>query len=225
MKKNILVLLLLAISVSSFVGCNAKDTAVNNQDNSIVSSIEDENSKVEESLPTSDMSAKFVNCYKTLDEINNDSELVVMGRIIENGYVEYGGMTFTLSKFKIDKVVKGNVNVGDTIKVLQSGGISEVKSDETDVKSFEDTKEVEKYLKEKAGNKYESTIDGVKVLKENDSEVLLLQKYDGPITKDSYVGTGDLQGRFIVNKKTETVTAQSEFLTETVTLDDLMNLK
>lgn len=225
MKKNILGMLLLAISISSIVGCNAKDTAVNNQDKNIVSSNEEVNNKVEDTLPTADMSGKLVNYYETLDQINNDSELVVMGTIIENEYVEYSDLTFTLSKFKIDKVVKGDVNIGDIIKVLQTGGISTVKSDETNVKSFEDPEEVEKYLKANSGRKYEITIEGVNVLKESDSAVLLLQKYDGPITKDSYVCTGDFQGRFIVNQKMKSVIPQSEFLTENITFDKLMNLK
>lgn len=231
MKKSILCILFLAISVSTFVGCNAKDTVVNNKDSNIVSSKntavnnKDINSTVEENLPTANISGKLVNQYKTLDEINNDSELVVMGTIIENEYVEYGGLTFTLSKFKIDNVVKGTVNVGDIIKVLQTGGISEVKSNKTDVKSFEDPKEVEKNLKDNVGKKYETTIEGVKVLKENNSAVLLLQKYDGPITKDSYVCTGDFQGRFLVDQKTKSVNPQSKLLTETVTFDKLMKLK
>lgn len=229
MKKNILSILFLAISITSFVGCADKEAVVDNKDINIVSSDKDNNSTKEESLPIADMSGKLVNYYETLDEINNDSEIVAMGTIIENEYVEYNGLIFTLSKFKVENVVKGDVAVGDTIKVLQTGGISEVKVNEEDVKSFEDPEEVEKYLEDKVGTKYETSIEGIKVLKEDTIAVLLLQKYVGPITEDAYVGTGDFQGRFIVNQNTKSdipsVTPQSEFLTETVTFDDLMNLK
>lgn len=238
MKKNILSILFLAITISSFVGCNTKNTTINNQDSNIVSNNENENSSIvnnnennmsKENLPTSNMSGKLVNYYKTLNEINNDSELVVMGTIIENEYIEYDDLIFTLSKFKINNVIKGELNVGDTIKVLQTGGISEITPNSTDVKSFEDPEEVEKYSNENYGKKYETTIEGVSVLKENDNAILLLKKYVGPIVEDSYVGTGDFQGRFIINSNTKSntpsVTPQSTFLTETVTFDDLMNLK
>lgn len=222
MKKSILSILFLAISLSSLVGCGAKNTVMNNEDKSIVNK---NNIEEEEEIPVANMSGKLVNYYKTLEEINKDSEVIVKGAIIENEYIEYGGLVFTLSKFKVDDVVKGNLVKGDVIKVLQTGGISTLKSNEMDEKSFEDPKEVEKYLKNNLGKKYEATIEGVKVLKESDNAVLLLQKYDGPVTTDAYVGTGDFQGRFIINQKTKSINPQSNFLTETVTLDKLMNLK
>lgn len=75
------------------------------------------------------------------------------------------------------------------------------------------------------GKKFEATIEGVKVLKENTIAVLLLQRYEGPLTKDAHVCTGDFQGRFIINQKTKSSTPQSIFLTETVTFGDLINLK
>ena len=240
MKKSVLCILFLAISVSSLIGCNSKEATINNKDSNIVSSDEQKDGvssneqtdgTKEEELQVSDMSAKLVNTYKTIDEINNDSTLAVMGTVIHNEYLDYGGLTFTLSEFKVDKVIKGNMKNGDTIKVLQSGGISEVKYNEADAKSFEDPKEVENYLKDKIGKNFETTIEGVKVLKEDTNAILLLEEYDGPIVEDAYVGTGDFQGRFILNQNQKTksttpeITPQSTLLTETVTFDDLINLK
>lgn len=238
MKKiSILGILFLVMSTSIFVGCNTENIAQNNQEKNIESNENivkndestSENSNLDktekESLPTSDMSGKLVNEYKTVDEINSDSQLAVKGTVISNEYIEYGGLTFTLSEFKINKVMKGDVNVGDAIKVLQNGGISEFKSNDENVKSFENSEEVEKNLKEKIGKKYEITIDGVKVLKKNDNAVLLLQKYEGPVASDAYVGTGDFQGRFIVDEKLKNVNPQSKHLKEDVKFDKLMNLK
>lgn len=225
MKKSVLSILFLAISLSNLVGCGARNTVINNEDKNIISNDVAKNNIDEEEIPVANMSGKLVNYYKTLEEINRDSEVIVKGSIIENEYIEYGGLVFTVSRFKVDDVVKGNVVKGDIIKVLQTGGISTLKSNEMDEKSFEDSKEVEKYLKNNLGKKYEATVEGVKVLKESDNAVVLLQKYDGPVTTDAYVGTGDFQGRFIINQKTKSINPQSDFLTETVTLDKLMNLK
>lgn len=226
MKKKILSIIILSISIASLVGCTAKESALNNN---VTINNETENLNGGEDIPVVEASGKLVNCYDTLGKINNDSEVVVKGTIIENEYVDYHDLTFTISKFKIDEVVKGDVSVGDTIKVLQTGGISEFKRNEEDIKSFEDPEEVEKYLKDKIGKKYEVAMEGVRVLKEGTSSVLLLQKYDGPVVEDAYVGTGDFQGRFILNKdaksNTTVVIPQSMFLTEDITLDDLMNLK
>ncbi|MGL4739880.1 MAG: hypothetical protein ACRC41_03635 [Sarcina sp.] len=225
MRKSILSVLILAISLSSFVGCGAKNTATGDEKNNMVSKGEIQNNIDNDEIPVANMSGKLVNCYETLEEINKDSEIVVKGKIIKNEYIEYEGVIFTVSQFKVEDAIKGNVSKDKVIKVLQTGGISTVKSNEMDEKSFEDPKEVEKHLKNNLGKKFESTIEGVKVLKENDNAVLLLQKYDGPITQDSYVGTGDFQGRFIINEKTKSISPQSEFLKETVTLEKLMNLK
>lgn len=75
------------------------------------------------------------------------------------------------------------------------------------------------------GKKFGATIEGVKVLKENTIAVLLLQRYEGPLTKDEYVCTDDFKDKFIINQKTKSSTPQSIFLRETVTFGDLINLK
>lgn len=240
MKKGVLCILFLAMGVSSLIGCNSKEALIKskeylptvnmsaeNKDINIVDA--DAGDEIEEVFQDLSMSGKLVNTYTTIDEINNDSTLAVMGTVINNEYLDYDGLTFTISEFKVDTVIKGNIKSGDTIRFLQSGGIFEVKRNEEDVKSFEDPKEVEEYLKNNIGKKLEATSGGVKVLKEDTSAVLLLQKYEGPIAEDIYVGTGDFQGRFIINQKTKSntpeVTPQSTFLTEIVTFDDLINLK
>ncbi|MGL4875500.1 MAG: hypothetical protein ACRC30_12700 [Clostridium sp.] len=225
MRKSILGGLVLAISLASLVGCISKNTTILDEENNMVnrSGIQD---KVDsDEIPVANMSGKLVNYYETLEEINKDSEIVVKGKFIKNEYIEYEGVIFTVSQFKIDDVIKGNINRNDVIKVLQTGGIGAVKLNEMDEKSFENPEEVKEHLKNNLGKKFESTIEGIKVLKENDNAVLLLQKYYGPITQDSYVGTGDFQGRFIINEKTKSINPQSVFLKETVTLENLMNLK
>lgn len=122
MKKSILLVLFLAISVSSFIGCNYKEAIINNEESNISSAYEEINDPMEEILQGSDMSGKLVNTYETIDEINNDSTLAVMGTIIHNEYIDYGGLIFTISEFKVDKVIKGDIESGNTIKFLQSGG-------------------------------------------------------------------------------------------------------
>ena len=118
--------------------------------NNVTINNETQNLSVGEDIPVVEASGKLVNCYDTLDKINNDSEVVVKGTIIENEYVDYHDLTFTISKFKIDEVVKGDVSVGDTIKVLQTGGISEFKRNEEDIKS--ETEENQNESKENTEN-------------------------------------------------------------------------
>lgn len=113
MKKKILSIIILSISIASLVGCTAKESALNNN---VTINNETQNLGGGEDIPVVEASGKLVNCYDTLGKINSDSEVVVKGTIIENEYVDYHDLTFTISKFKIDEVVKGDVSVGDTIK-------------------------------------------------------------------------------------------------------------
>lgn len=122
------------------------------------------------------------------------------------------GITFTISSLEVNDVVKSNNKVknGKFIKVLQTGGISKL----TDVaeKDFENKEEREKFLKENEGKEIELVFEGSPVIKEKQNAILFLTEYLGPIGKDLYVGTGDFQGRFIIDQNT--VEAQNIFLKE-----------
>ncbi len=169
----------------------------------------------------------MVNYYRDLDSLNNDTEVAVRGTVIENEYVEYGDMIFTLSKVEVKNVIKGEI-LTDIITVMQTGGIGEYSFDNSNnVKEFDDPHVVAENIEKYDGQKYEATFDGVNVLKENDEVILFLQKYEGPISNSAYVGIGGFQGHFIIEELDDInilVKPQSPYYTSEITYEDLINI-
>ncbi len=69
--------------------------------------------------------------YRNLNDVEKETEVIVLGKKIKqnpstiqknNGYVNG---VYTISNFKIEKVIKGNFKAGDVIDVFESAGIDE----------------------------------------------------------------------------------------------------
>ena len=72
-----------------------------------------------------------IDSYRNLKDVEKETEIVVVGKKIKqnpstiqknNGYVNG---VFTISNFKIEKVLKGDFKIGDIIDVFESAGIDE----------------------------------------------------------------------------------------------------
>ncbi|MBC7961238.1 MAG: hypothetical protein H7X94_15375 [Vallitaleaceae bacterium] len=58
----------------------------------------------------------------TLEELVGRSDLIVQGRVIDYWAEDEGGLVFTAETVKVQKVMKGDVAVGDHITVYFTGG-------------------------------------------------------------------------------------------------------
>ncbi|RXZ80994.1 hypothetical protein EBB07_16285 [Paenibacillaceae bacterium] len=94
--------------------------------------------------------------------------------------IEYSGITFTLTEGKIEKFFKGEYEANDVISILETGGISEVHSNNK-------VQRVNYIFEEN------------EVFKTGDKAIIFLKKYSGPIAENSYVVLGVYQGKFLIN--------------------------
>lgn len=208
--RNFVVLLSLCC-LALFTGCQANDKNLASKEEVVKTFTSTEVPNSEETPKVVGFSGKLAKTYDTLDSLQKDSSLIIEGEVIANEYIVFEGITFTISIMKVNDVVKGNtIKKGETVKVLQTGGISSIS--DIPEKDFENKEERERFLKKNKGKKIELVFEESPVIKEQQNAVLFLTEYEGPIGKNLYVGTGDFQGRFIVNK--DIVKTQNKFLKE-----------
>ena len=95
-----------------------------------------------------------VDYYGNLNDVEKETEVIVVGKKIKqnsskiqknknNGYVNG---VYTISNFKIEKVIKGNFKVGDVIDVFESAGIDEKTGKIYHIEGYELMEKDEKYL-------------------------------------------------------------------------------
>lgn len=137
--------------------------------------------------------------YSDLETLEADSSSIIDGTVLENEYFEYEDVQFTVSSIRVDKVYKGNLEAGETVNLLETGGII---------------------------NNVEYFIEGDKVLKEDEQSILYLKDYEGPIQSDvkKYTTVGVYQGKFRHENDEEVVTYSEENigeLAEIEVIDDL----
>lgn len=112
-KKYIMFLLISILSIMNLVGCNKNSAQENNSD-------------MEKVIVHGDYEY-----YETIDEITNESDIMIYGKVInvddpielnvnsENEELD----VYTVSSLEVVEVIKGDVSVGDKIKVKQYGGV------------------------------------------------------------------------------------------------------
>ncbi|MCM3218153.1 hypothetical protein ABER75_04265 [Niallia taxi] len=145
--------------------------------------------------------ASMVDSFESVEQLDQRSDLNIEGQVISNEYVTYDDIPFTISKVKIIDIIgkteEGFV-IGDTIKVVQTGGLyvqHDVGGDEKIFTTEEEKKESEKM----EGKTIEVTLNDAPVIKKNNTVVLFLEKSeDDPLGSDLYAAVGDYQGKFIV---------------------------
>ena len=90
--------------------------------------------------------------YRNLNDVEKETEVIVLGKKIKqnpstiqknNGYVNG---VYTISNFKIEKVMKGNFKVGDVIDVFESAGIDEETGKIYHIAGYELMEKDEEYL-------------------------------------------------------------------------------
>lgn len=109
--------------------------------------------------------------FNNIDKLKESADVIAEVEILENKYIEHGGLPFTISKARVISKSKGEVKEGDTIGIMQTGGIL---------------------------NGSELKVQGLSVMKPGDHMFLFMQKYMSEIIdEDAYhYILGEYQGRF-----------------------------
>ncbi|MEB3073017.1 hypothetical protein [Parvimonas sp. C2] len=90
--------------------------------------------------------------YGNLNDVEKETEVIVVGKKTKqnpskiqknNGYVNG---VYTISNFKIEKVIKGNFKAGDVIDIFESAGIDEETGKIYHIAGYEFMEKDEKYL-------------------------------------------------------------------------------
>lgn len=105
--------------------------------------------------------------YKSVDELKKEADLIAEVKIEDTSPFTYHDVVFTLSDAYVNKAFKGNP--GSKIKILETGGVIGNKS-----YIFEDNP----------------------VFSSKERAIVFLQRYTGPVSKDSYVILGVYEGKF-----------------------------
>ncbi|MEK4405945.1 hypothetical protein MKZ26_16445 [Sporosarcina sp. FSL K6-6792] len=124
--------------------------------------------------------------YHSIDELKNESNLIVEGRVHSQEVIVYEGLPFTVSEFHIINNYKGDISKGDVISVIETGGIYKP--------------ELEQGV---FGDKVEMKLNGVKVMDSKDDYILFLKTFSGPqLANQGYIPLGAYQGKFKIVEST-----------------------
>lgn len=120
-----------------------------------------------------DIGASIHKTYTSIQDLKNEAELIVEGTTLaDQTTFSFDQVLFTHTPFQINRMYKGNVEK-DRINILETGGFD---------------------------GKHHWTIEGNRIMEPNQSYILFLKKYIGPVTnEESYIVLGAYQGRFVVN--------------------------
>lgn len=129
------------------------------------------------------MGVSVTNKYETISEIENDSSIIVNATVKENESFMYKDVPFTKSVLTINEVYKGDIQKGDSINLLETGGVID---------------------------NVEYTVETDTTLKSNEDAILFLTEYEGPILEDTkkYVVSGVYQGKFRMNEDNSIISSE-----------------
>jgi hypothetical protein len=79
--------------------------------------------KVSESSENiSSTSVEWRSHYDTVEEMAEDADVIILGKVVSTYTEERYDIVFTRDVIKVTSVISGDVQVGDSIEVLQTGG-------------------------------------------------------------------------------------------------------
>ena len=59
-----------------------------------------------------------------MKELKNDSDIIVLGTVVDVQYFDFNTNTFTKSKVQVEKSFNGKVKKGDYVNVIEIGGLT-----------------------------------------------------------------------------------------------------
>lgn len=149
----------------------------------------------------SSMSGQLADDFQTVGELSKSAKLVIVGKAVSSDNRPYQNIPFTLVTIEVERVLQGDVNVGDQLQIVETGGVFAGQSKTGD-----------------AGQAVEAAFEGVPVMKEGERWLLFLTQYDpGPVAKDAYSVLGVFQGKARIGD-----TGKIIFTGDPATFDDAM---
>lgn|GEM_PF-4338514 len=121
------------------------------------------------------MGVSITNKYDTISDIENDSSIIVNATVEGSDSFIFKDVPFTISELKVNEVYKGNIEKGNSINLLETGGVID---------------------------NVEYTVETDTTLKRSEDAILFLTEYEGPILENTkkYVVSGVYQGKFRMNE-------------------------
>lgn len=121
--------------------------------------------------------------YETVEALTKGAPVIVVGEVTGSIAKPYENLPFTEATLKVTQVVKGSVNVGSTINVLETGGmwVGKAKGDSA-----------------AKAQPREVTFEGIPIMRVGEKYILFLEPYTGPITSNAFVTLGVYQGKMKV---------------------------
>lgn len=109
--------------------------------------------------------------YEGIDALHDDSLVIARVEIINNKTIIFNRVPFTISNAEIIELYKGTTD-NNKISILETGGTVD---------------------------RINYVFEGNSVFKANDSAIVFLKKYEGPIAENAYVISGVYQGKFLTD--------------------------
>jgi hypothetical protein len=133
--------------------------------------------------------ADFATMYTSFKQLATAADLVVRGEVTEVSYLDFNTSAYTKVTLKVSESFKGAVKAGDSITILEVGGVTDmavIKGDKFGVPTKED-----------AATKVEVLLDGAPLTEVGDKCLYFLGTGSiGVVPGTYYVPMGAFQGRF-----------------------------
>lgn len=149
---------------------------------------------------SSEIGVSVTEQYSQVTELEEQSQVIVDGKVLETKSFMYEDMPFTLSKVQVEEAFKGKFEKGDVINLLETGGV--IKNTEFSVENNEN-------------------------MKEDTHALLYLYAYEGPIESDveKYVVTGLYQGKYTHEENSENLNSSEGNIGELSEITEISDLE
>lgn len=122
--------------------------------------------------------------FDSLDKLKQRASAIVEVDVLKTETIVYDDMPFTISTAKVLSKVKGNVNEGQEIKLIETGGKYKLTGENP---------------KEAKGQEVELSFEGIRVMQPADHLFLFIDEFVGPQVTGAYIPLGVYQGKFKVD--------------------------
>ncbi len=127
----------------------------------------------EDPVTNAEGSSDLAEHYKGLNELRvSASDILEVSVLDDTETIQYGGLPFTVTKAKVLSNHKGNPNVGDEVRFIETGGMMP--------------------------SGQEMKFNGIPVMKPGENLILFAKEYVGPIAEDVLIPLGVYQGKFLI---------------------------
>ena len=195
MRKKTVVPIILVAFVLTLVGCNHETTVTQDiVDKTVaVNSFhpKDYSNKIEISS-----TLDFAKIYQNVDELYEDSQNVVYGKVKEIAYIDDSGAAITSYKFLIENSYKGSLKENDMISVLAVGGYVRLQKF---IEVFGDAKFKDYSESKRNQTVIQENVMGAPLPQENEKYLLFLSdpiKDESPLPDGAYSEIGAFMGRY-----------------------------